>query len=126
LNKQDVIAYLNEEIANLTRTRDWLSGSANGTSASVQETGSESDTPATRGPGRPRKGISAAGRRKISAMMKARWAARRQQAGPGSSGGKATVAVLSGKRNISTASRAKMAAAQKRRWAAFKKKKAGK
>jgi len=118
-----VIAYLNEEIANLTRTLDWLSGSADGTHATVREGGSQTATPATRGPGQKRKGISAAGRRKISEMMKARWAARQQGAPASSENGRKPVR---GKRRVSAAARAKMAEAQQRRWAAFRKKKAGK
>ena len=76
LNKKELVATLNEEIANLTHLRDWLQGSGSGAamdhSAAVAPRGRRGRKPGSR--------ISAAGRRKISEMMKKRWAERRKQA----------------------------------------------
>jgi hypothetical protein len=62
--------------------------------------------------------LTPAGRRRLSAMMKARWAARRKAAA------KPAPKATSGRRVVSAASRKKMADAQKARWAAVKKAKA--
>jgi hypothetical protein len=62
-----------------------------------------------------KRGLTPAGRRRLSALMKARWAARR----------KATVkpapTPLPGRRRMSAAARKKIAEAQRARWAAQKK-----
>ena len=64
--------------------------------------------------GRPRRKMSAAGRRKIAAAQRARWAKLRQRR------------VQRGKRTVSAAARNRMAAAQRARWAKLKaQKKAG-
>jgi hypothetical protein len=62
-----------------------------------------------------RRGLTPAGRRKLSAMMKARWAARRKQAA------KPAAKQPRGRRTMSAAARKKIAEAQKARWAARKK-----
>lgn len=62
-----------------------------------------------------KRGLTPAGRRRLSEKMKARWAARRKQV--------ATPAPqkTTGRRTVSAASRKKMAEAQRKRWAAVKK-----
>jgi hypothetical protein len=62
--------------------------------------------------------LTPAGRKRLSAMMKARWAARRKQAA------KPATKKTSGRRTMSAAARKKIAAAQRKRWAAVKKAKA--
>jgi hypothetical protein len=65
-------------------------------------------------PKQPRKrGLTPAGRRRLSVLMKARWAARRKAA--------AKPAAKPARRRMSAAARRKIAAAQKARWAARKK-----
>jgi hypothetical protein len=64
---------------------------------------------------RGRRKMSPAGRKRISMMMKARWAARRKAAA------KPTTKKTAGRRAVSAASRKKMAEAQRKRWAAVKK-----
>lgn len=67
-----------------------------------------------RGPGRPKKyGMSAAGRARIAAAQKARWA----KFHSGKTSGKTA---SKGKRTFSTAARAKIAAAARARWAKAK------
>jgi hypothetical protein len=71
----------------------------------------------TKGPGRPRKGLTPAGRRRLSLAMKQRWAERR---------GKTTTAAAkpsAPKRRggITPAGRKKLAEAMRRRWAEKKK-----
>jgi len=61
-----------------------------------------------------RRGLTPAGRRRLSAMMKARWAARRKQVA------KPAPKKTRGRRTVSAASRKKMAEAQRKRWAAQK------
>ena len=65
-----------------------------------------------------KRGLTPAGRRRLSAMMKARWAARRKQ------GAKPAPQKTTGRRTMSPAARKKIAAAQRKRWAAVKKAKA--
>jgi hypothetical protein len=62
-----------------------------------------------------KRGLTPAGRRRLSAMMKARWAARRKQVA------KPAPRKTSGRRTMSAAARKKIAAAQRKRWAAQKK-----
>jgi hypothetical protein len=62
-----------------------------------------------------KRGLTPAGRRRLSAMMKARWAARRKQAA------KPASKKTSSRRTMSAAARKKIAVAQKKRWAAAKK-----
>lgn len=62
-----------------------------------------------------RRGLTPAGRRRLSAMMKARWAARRKAAG------KPAPKQARGRRHMSAAARKKIAEAQRARWAAKKK-----
>jgi hypothetical protein len=62
-----------------------------------------------------KRGLTPAGRRRLSAMMKARWAARRKQVA------KPAPQKTSGRRTMSAAARKKIAAAQRKRWAAQKK-----
>lgn len=62
-----------------------------------------------------RRGLTPAGRRKLSAMMKARWAARRKQTA------KPAAKQSKGRRTMSAAARKKIAEAQRARWAARKK-----
>ena len=62
-----------------------------------------------------RRGLTPAGRRRLSAMMKARWAARRKQAA------KPAPKQTRGRRTMSPAARKKIAEAQRKRWAARKK-----
>jgi hypothetical protein len=74
-----------------------------------------------------RRTLSPAGRRKIAAAQKARWAAKKKQAGPVTDAKQAApkrVAAKTVKRVISPESRKKMAEAQQKRWA--KKKRATK
>jgi hypothetical protein len=59
--------------------------------------------------------LTPAGRRRLSAMMKARWAARRKAAA------KPAPKATSGRRTMSAAARKKIAEAQRKRWAAVKK-----
>jgi hypothetical protein len=62
-----------------------------------------------------RRGLTPAGRRRLSEKMKARWAARRMQAA------KPASKKTTGRRTVIAASRKKMAEAQRKRWAARKK-----
>ena len=62
-----------------------------------------------------RRGLTPAGRRRLSAMMKARWAARRKQVA------KPAPKQTRGRRTMSAAARKKIAEAQRKRWAARKK-----
>ena len=78
LNKKELVASLNEEIENLTRLRDWLQGSES--SAPIHAAVA---APRGRRGRKPGSRISAAGRKKISEMMKKRWAERRKQAAKG-------------------------------------------
>ena len=61
-----------------------------------------------------KRGLTPAGRRRLSALMKARWAARRKAAAPAPKPSR-------GRRRMSAAARKKIAVAQKARWAARKK-----
>jgi hypothetical protein len=61
-----------------------------------------------------RRGLTPAGRKRLSEKMKARWAARRKQAAK-------PAKQTRGRRTVSAASRKKMAEAQRKRWAAVKK-----
>jgi hypothetical protein len=76
-----IVAELDAHIARLTHVRDLLAGKTG--SAGVRRRGRKLVSgEAARGPGRPRKGgITPAGRKRLSEMMKARWAARRKQQG---------------------------------------------
>jgi hypothetical protein len=65
-----------------------------------------------------KRGLTPAGRRRLSEKMKARWAARRKQVA------KPVSKKTTGRRTVSAASRKKMAEAQRKRWAAVKKAKA--
>lgn len=60
-------------------------------------------------------GLTAAGRRRLSAMMKARWAARRKTSA------RPATKQTRGRRRMSAAGRRKIAEAQRARWAAKKK-----
>jgi hypothetical protein len=74
-----------------------------------------------------KRGLTPAGRRRLSAMMKARWAARRKQTAPAAAKlavAKPATKVTSGRRTMSLAARKKIAEAQRKRWAAVKKAKA--
>ena len=62
-----------------------------------------------------RRGLTPAGRRRLSEKMKARWAARRKQIA------KPAPQKTSGRRTMSPAARKKIAEAQRKRWAARKK-----
>jgi len=62
-----------------------------------------------------KRGLTPAGRRRLSAMMKARWAARRKASA------KPAAKATSGHRTMSLAARKKIAMAQRKRWAAQKK-----
>ena len=62
--------------------------------------------------------LTPAGRRRLSAMMKARWAARCEAAA------KPATKATSARRTMSAAARKKIAEAQRKRWAAVKKAKA--
>ena len=62
-----------------------------------------------------KRGLTPAGRRRLSEKMKARWAARRKQVA------KLAPQKTSGRRTMSAASRKKMAEAQRKRWAVVKK-----
>ena len=75
-------------------------------------------TPATAAPGprRKRRTMSAAGRARIAAAAKARWAALRAK----KAGTAAPQPVRPAKKRFSAAARAKMAAAAKARWAKVK------
>jgi len=68
---------------------------------------------------RGRRTMSAAGRKRISEMMKARWAQRRKKAAPAKKTTAAKKAAPA--RHMSSASRKKIAEAQRKRWAAQKK-----
>jgi hypothetical protein len=62
-----------------------------------------------------KRGLTPAGRRRLSAMMKARWAARRKASA------KPAAKKASVRRTMSPAARKKIAEAQRARWAAVKK-----
>jgi hypothetical protein len=62
-----------------------------------------------------KRGLTPAGRRRLSEKMKARWAARRKAAA------KPAPKKTSGRRTMSPAARKKIAAAQRKRWAVVKK-----
>ena len=62
-----------------------------------------------------KRGLTPAGRRRLSAMMKARWAARRKQVV------KPASKKTAGRRTMSAAARKKIAEAQRKRWAARRK-----
>jgi hypothetical protein len=62
-----------------------------------------------------KRGLTPAGRRRLSEMMKKRWAARRKQAG------KPDAKKTTGRRTMIAAGRKKIAEAQRKRWAAQKK-----
>jgi hypothetical protein len=62
-----------------------------------------------------KRGLTPAGRRRISEMMKARWAARRKAAA------KPALKATSVRRTMSAAARKKIAEAQRKRWAVVKK-----
>ena len=62
-----------------------------------------------------KRGLTPAGRRRLSALMKARWAARRKAAA------KPAAKPSPGRRRMSAAARRKIAEAQRARWAAQKK-----
>jgi hypothetical protein len=73
-------------------------------------------TTAKAAPKQPRKrGLTPAGRKRLSTLMKARWAARRKAAA------KPAPKPARGRRRMSAAARKKIAEAQKARWAAQKK-----
>lgn len=78
---EEIVAELDVYIARLTQVRELLAGKSD--SAGVRRRGRPLVSgEAARGPGRPRKGgITPAGRKRLSEMMKARWAARRKQQG---------------------------------------------
>ena len=61
-----------------------------------------------------KRGLTPAGRRRLSVLMKARWAARRKAAAPAPKPSR-------GRRRMSAAARRKIAEAQRARWAAQKK-----
>jgi hypothetical protein len=69
-------------------------------------------------PGR-RKGITAAGRKRISEMMKARWAARRKKAAPAQK--KTSAKKAAPARHMSAATKKRLSMLAKARWAARKK-----
>jgi hypothetical protein len=71
----------------------------------------------TDGSRRPSKRISAAGRRRIAAAQKARWARLK-----GTKVAPKVVSISARKRTISPLARKRIAAAQKARWAAWRKK----
>jgi hypothetical protein len=62
-----------------------------------------------------KRGLTPAGRRRLSAMMKARWAARRKAAG------KPALKKTTGRRTMSAAARKRISEATKKRWAAYRK-----
>ena len=77
---EKIVAELDVYIARLTQVRELLAGKAD--SKGVRRGRKLVSGEAARGPGRPRKGgITPAGRKRLSEMMKARWAARRKQQG---------------------------------------------
>ena len=67
---------------------------------------------------RKHRGISAAGRARIAAAARARWAKEREKSN--GSTANARPARAKGKRTMSPESRARIAAAQKKRWAKFR------
>jgi len=70
------------------------------------------------GPGRPRKGLTAAGRRRLSLAMKRRWAERR---GKTTTAAAAKTSAPKRRGGITPAGRKKLAEAMRRRWAEKKK-----
>lgn len=71
-------------------------------------------------PGKRSKGITAAGRKRLSLAMKRRWAERRGKAAVPKAKGKAPAAAPKG-RGLTPAGRKKLSEAMKRRWAEKKK-----
>jgi hypothetical protein len=71
--------------------------------------------------GKPRRTISAAGRKRIAEAQRLRWAASRKGTGAGKSAG---TAAPKAKRKLSAAGRKRISEATKKRWAAFKASKA--
>jgi hypothetical protein len=101
MNYSGMIAGIDAEIRRLQQARDALAGLNSGGSQGGKKGG----------------GISAAGRRRIAAAQRARWA--RVKRGKVVSIAKAP---KSRTRKISAAGRARIAAAQRRRWAALRSK----
>jgi hypothetical protein len=66
---------------------------------------------------RPRRGMSAAGRRRIAEAQRARWARARMKVVPTPSQAKGQASRRAKRRTISAAGRRRIAAAQRRRWA---------
>jgi hypothetical protein len=95
LDTQRMLHEVEAEITKLERVADVLRGITSNGNA----------------PQGKRKGMSAAGRKKISLAQKARWAKR----GAGSQ-----VVAMKPKRTMSASARRKIAAAQRLRWAKFK------
>ena len=72
---------------------------------------------AAKAPKRRTRRLTPAGRKRLSEMMKKRWAERRKKAGKPA----AKTSPTRGRRHMSAAARRKIAAAQRKRWAAQKK-----
>jgi len=92
---------LNQAIAAL----ESLDGTATATTPAAKTTSEQAK----------KRGLTPAGRRRLSAMMKARWAARRNAAA------KPAPKATSVRHTMSAACRKKIADAQRKRWAAVKK-----
>jgi hypothetical protein len=93
---------LNQAIAAL----ETLDGTATATSPAAKAAPKQSGS----------RGLTPAGRKRLSEMMKKRWAARRKAAA------KPAAKKTTGRRTMSPAARKKIAEAQRKRWAAQKKK----
>jgi len=76
--------------------------------------------PAAKSATKTRKKMSAAGRARIAAAQKARWAKLKGKAAPAAKAKAATKPAVKAKRKMSAAGRARIIAAQKARWAKIK------
>jgi hypothetical protein len=105
MDTRTILIDLKAELSRITKAIAALE-SLDGTATAI--------TPATPTQAKKR-GLSPAGRRRLSAMMKARWAARRKAAA------KPAPRATSVRHTMSVAARKKIADAQRKRWAAVKK-----
>ena len=98
---------LNSVVQTLKREHDRLTKEINAIAAALSAFGTAYGKGSA-----PRRSISAAGKARIAAAQRARWAKAR--------GGKATVVAMPKKRTMSASARKRIAAAQRARWAKVK------
>jgi hypothetical protein len=111
MDTKNILADLRAEFSRLTKAiavLESLDGTVTATTPTAKAAPKQSK----------KRGLTPAGRRRLSAMMKARWAARRKQVA------KPAPQKTSGRRTMSAAARKKIAEAQRKRWDAVRKAKA--